>query len=118
MRPVFGLAFLVLVVACGNDDCPSSRGLTCSGYADGATCHDTTEQGDPLLCRCAGGYWTCTDCPAPDSPSSAAFPDGACAAGSSCSVFGFENACGCTCQTDGSWHCAVDDPSPNFHCSF
>ncbi|HEU0031760.1 MAG TPA: hypothetical protein VFQ53_14080 [Kofleriaceae bacterium] len=115
MRSWFVCACIVFA-ACGGGSsagpgtaCPDTLGLSCS--QEGLTCEEVLEDGTIATCVCNGATWTCNDCPDGESPV------GACAAGASCSVWGFENACACTCDATGEWSCVVDDPSPNFHCA-
>ena len=108
MRCAPPLLLAVMLTACSNEpSCPNPKGLYCSEAEKDLTC-----EYDTSTCRCNGATWTCTDCPDGE------YPTGACSAGESCSAYGFENACACTCDANGAWKCVVDDPSPNFHCSF
>jgi hypothetical protein len=111
------LAVLVLLAACQVDNgnsgrsCPATFGLYCEQAQDGLTCTHPEETGGTATCHCSSGLWECNDCP------DGAAPVGTCSTGASCSVWGFENACACSCDAQGQWSCAVDDPDPNFHCA-
>jgi hypothetical protein len=104
---------VVLLVGCSSNaaTCPSTFALYCSADQDGLTC-DTELSGRPAGCTCDGRTWTCTDCP------DRAPPTGTCSPGATCGVWGFENACACSCNANGAWSCSIDDPDPNFHCSY
>ena len=111
---VRALVHVVLVLgplaACGGDskECPSN-GISCGEAGD--TCQNVNEDGSTSYCECNGATWTCNSCPG------GMRPVGACEAGQTCGVYGFENSCACSCDADGQWHCVKDDPDPNFHCS-
>ena len=105
---MYRLLFLALIACSGDPPCPGTLG--CS--ENGSTCERTLENGRTAACHCSGYLYTCTDCPDGERPI------GACtAAGQTCGVWGFENACACTCGEDGTWSCAVNDPDPHFHCA-
>jgi hypothetical protein len=106
-----GLALLTLLALAGcGPSCPHSPEFFCGSDQEGLTCAYESE-GRPVGCRCDGGAWICNDCP------DLAEPIGACSAGQSCSVSGFENSCACSCSASGEWSCVIDDDDPHVHCS-
>jgi hypothetical protein len=111
MRPA-ALALLALFAAlsgCG-PACPSSPEYFCRTDQEGLSCAYESE-GRPFGCQCDSGAWICNDCP------DLAEPIGACTAGASCSVWGFENDCACSCSASGDWSCVLGEDDPHFHCS-
>ena len=107
------VVIVVALIGCSSreDACPGQITLYCSAEQRGLRC-DYEPDGRPSMCECNGGTWTCTDCPGRE------FPADACAAGATCAVWGFEDSCACSCDASGKWSCSIDDPNPNFHCSF
>jgi hypothetical protein len=110
MRLVIGLLAIALAACANQPTCPQTIGLYCGAEQEGLTCDYAEESGATASCHCSAGGWTCNDCPNGDAPV------GTCSAGQACSVWAFETACDCTCDTTGQWSCAVGDPDPNFHC--